>query len=99
MKVRRHAAAPAKALPTHPNGTEISPHTKKQKMQIAPQSLLKTKGQKKCSSEFIENKRVIVHSGLLYDTKGVSLDFPPRLLRRLARGGCAKVDGLRWRRD
>ncbi len=26
------------------------------KMKIAPQSLLKTKGQKKCSSEFIENK-------------------------------------------
>jgi len=40
-----------------------------------------------------------VFSGLLYDTQGVSLDFPSRPLRRLARGGCAKVDGLRWRRD
>jgi hypothetical protein len=28
------------------------------KMKIAPQSLLKTKGQKKCSSEFYENKGV-----------------------------------------
>jgi hypothetical protein len=30
------------------------------KMKIGPQSLLKTKGQKKRSSEFAENKQVIV---------------------------------------
>jgi hypothetical protein len=49
MKARRHAAAPRKVFPTHPSGLEISQFTKKQKVQIAPSSLLKTKGQKKCS--------------------------------------------------
>jgi hypothetical protein len=37
-------------------------HKEMLKMKIAPQSLLKTKGQKKCSSEFIENKEVSILS-------------------------------------
>ena len=44
-------------------------------MKIGPQSLLKTKGQKECSSEFIEKKRVIEFSLLLDDIQGVSEDF------------------------
>jgi hypothetical protein len=34
-------------------------HKRMSKMKIAPQSSLKTKGQKKCSSEFFENKGLI----------------------------------------
>jgi len=45
------------------------------KMKIAPQSLLKTKGQKEWSSEFIEKKRVIEFCLLLDDIEGVSEDF------------------------
>jgi hypothetical protein len=75
MKARRNAAAPTKVSPTHERGLEISPHKKMLKMKVAPQSLLKTKGQKKCSSGFVENNRVIVFSGLLYDKEGFSDDF------------------------
>jgi hypothetical protein len=44
MKARRNAVAPRKVFPTHPSGLEISQYTKKQKVQIAPDSLMKTKG-------------------------------------------------------
>src|SRR5271157_2636396 len=66
---------PTKVLSTHPCGREISQSTKKEKMQIAPACLLKTKGQKKCSCLIYENKGVICFSGLLYDTKGVRSIF------------------------
>jgi hypothetical protein len=56
MKARRNAATPTKVPPNHEHGLKINRHKKMLKMKIAPQSLLKTKGQKKCSSEFIENK-------------------------------------------
>jgi hypothetical protein len=49
MKARRNAAAPSKVSPTHPSGLGISPPRKKEKMQIALDEFLKTKGQKKCS--------------------------------------------------
>jgi hypothetical protein len=58
MKVRRNAATPTKVSPHQERGLEINPHKKMLKMKVAPQSLLKTKGQRKCSSEFIENKQV-----------------------------------------
>jgi hypothetical protein len=45
------------------------------KMKSAPDSLLKKKGQKKCSSEFVENKLVTVFFLWLYDIEGVSDDF------------------------
>jgi hypothetical protein len=48
MKARRNAA-PQKVLPTYPCGLEIGEHKKMLKMKIAPDELLKTKGQKKCS--------------------------------------------------
>jgi hypothetical protein len=44
MKASLNAAAPSKVLPAHLCGLGIS---QKQKMQIAPDELLKTKGQKK----------------------------------------------------
>jgi hypothetical protein len=49
MKARRNAATPTKVSPTHERGLEISQHKKMLKMKIAPDSLMKTKGQKKCS--------------------------------------------------
>jgi hypothetical protein len=48
-EARRHAAAPSRVFPTYPCGLEFSPRKKKQKMQIAPNELLKTKGKKRCS--------------------------------------------------
>jgi hypothetical protein len=71
----RSAATPAKVSPTHAGGLEISQYKKMLKMKSPPQSLLKTKGQKKSSSEFDENKGVVTISLLLYDTQGVSSDF------------------------
>jgi len=59
MKARR-STAPTKVSQTYQR--ILRSHKKMLKMQIAPQSLLKTKGQKKCSSEFIENKQVIMFS-------------------------------------
>ena len=50
-------------------------HKKMLKMKVGPQSLLKTKGQKKWSSEFTENKQVILFFLLLYDMQGVSSNF------------------------
>jgi hypothetical protein len=49
MKARRKAATPAKVFPNHEHGLEIDRHKKMLKMKSAPDSLLKTKGQKKCS--------------------------------------------------
>ena len=70
MKARRNAATPTKVSPTHERGLEISQITKKQKVQIAPYSLLKTKGQRKCSLLVYENKGVIMKSLLVYENKG-----------------------------
>jgi hypothetical protein len=56
MKARRNAATPTKVSPTHARDLEVKQHKKMLKMKAGPQSLLKTKGQKKCSSEFLENK-------------------------------------------
>ena len=77
MKRMRSAATPAKVSTIQAGGLEISQHKKMLKMKSPPQSLLKTKGQKKSSSEFTENKEVIAFSGLLYDIQGVSDDFYP----------------------
>jgi len=59
MKAKR-STAPRKISQTHERDLKITQHQKMLKMKIAPQSLLKTKGQKKCSSEFGENKQVIM---------------------------------------
>jgi hypothetical protein len=71
MKARCFAA-PVRVSQNHQGALEITLLKKMLKMKVAPQSLLKTKGQIKCSSEFIENKRVSVFSLLLYDTEGLS---------------------------
>jgi hypothetical protein len=63
--LRSYGEAAAKAPgPVNENG-EIGPtpstaegHKKMLKMKVGPQSLLKTKGQKKWSSEFVENKQL-----------------------------------------
>jgi hypothetical protein len=59
MKARRNAAPPRKVSPNHEYGLEINQHKKMSKMKVDPQSLLKTKGQKKCSSEVDETKGVM----------------------------------------
>jgi hypothetical protein len=59
MKAWRHAATPTKVPQNHEHGLEINRHKKMLKMKIAPDSLLKTKGQKKCSGLIHENKQVI----------------------------------------
>jgi hypothetical protein len=61
MKARR-STAPAKISPTHERGLGITQHKKMLKMKDEPQSLLKTKGQEKRSSEFSEIKPVTVFS-------------------------------------
>jgi hypothetical protein len=48
------------------------------KMKVAPQSLLKTKGQKKCSSGVHENTRVMLILSKLHDMQGVRPDFSPQ---------------------
>ena len=48
MKARR-STAPHESLPKLPSALEITQHKKMLKMKIAPDELLKTKGQKKCS--------------------------------------------------
>jgi hypothetical protein len=65
MKARR-STAPRKISQTHERGLEITPHQKMLKMKVGPQSLLKTKGQKKWSSEFAENKQVRVFFAMSY---------------------------------
>jgi hypothetical protein len=62
MKARR-SSAPVEISPTPQRALEITQHKKMLKMKVAPQSLLKTKGQKKCSSGIDENKQVTRISG------------------------------------
>jgi len=59
MKARRNAATPTKVSPHEEHGLKINRHKKMLKMKIAPDSLLKIKGQKKCSGLIHENKQVI----------------------------------------
>jgi hypothetical protein len=49
MKARRSTALPQNPPQNHQISLEIHPHKKMSKMKIAPDELLKTKGQKKCS--------------------------------------------------
>jgi hypothetical protein len=58
----RHGTAPPKTSHPDPRGLEISVQKKMLKMKSAPNGSLKTKGQKKSSSEFVENKGVNVFS-------------------------------------
>jgi len=54
MKARHSAAAPSKVFPTHPCAPEIRQFTKKEKLQIAPYSLLKTMAKKSAPNKFMK---------------------------------------------
>jgi hypothetical protein len=58
MKARRNAAAPTRVFPTHQRGLEISQHKKLLKMKVAPNELLKTKGQKSAPNEYMKIKEL-----------------------------------------
>jgi len=56
MKARHSSATPAKVLLNHPIGLEIQQHQEMLKMKIAPDELLKTKGQKSDPDESMKTK-------------------------------------------
>jgi hypothetical protein len=61
MKAQRSLAR-VRISPKPQRALEITQHKKMLKMKIGPQSLLKTKGKNKWSSEFAENKQVSLFS-------------------------------------